>query len=93
MLKTLRVGAHDIVLIDAGDIFQHERTAARSLSLISEARVPLEDAEDTRIAAFRPQDGGIEHLAIVIGSPDPSNRADSNPLRVLHRRPAWIPAL
>ena len=63
---------HDTVLIDAGDVFQYERTAARSLSLISEARVPLEDAEDTRIAAFRPQDGGIEHLAIVIGSPDPS---------------------
>ena len=61
---------HDTVLIDAGDIFQYERTAARSLSLISEARVPLVDAEDTRIAAFRPQDGGIEHLAIIIGSPN-----------------------
>ncbi len=62
---------HDTVLIDTGDIFQYERTAARSLSLISEARVPLLGAEDTRIAAFRPQDGGIEHLAIIIGSPDP----------------------
>ena len=59
------------MLIDTGDIFQYERTAARSLSLISEARVPLLGAEDTRIAAFRPQDGGIEHLAIIIGSPDP----------------------
>ncbi len=63
---------HDIVLIDAGDIFQYERTAARSLSLVSEARVPLMDAENTRIAAFRPQDGGIEHLAIIIGPPDTS---------------------
>ena len=62
---------HDTVLIDAGDIFQYERTTARSLSLVSEARVPLADAEDTRIAAFRPQDGGIEHLAIIIGSPNP----------------------
>jgi GTP cyclohydrolase II len=34
--------------------------------------VPLADAEDTQIIAFRPSDGGIEHLAIVIGSPDPA---------------------
>ena len=63
---------HNVVLIDAGDIFQYERTAARSLRIVSEARVPLADAEDSRIVAFRPQDGGIEHLAIVIGSPDPA---------------------
>lgn len=63
---------HDIVLVDAGDIFQYERTAARSLRIVSEARVPLAGAEDTRVAAFRPQDGGIEHLAIIIGAPDPA---------------------
>ncbi len=62
---------HDILLVDAGDIFQYERTAARTLSAVSEARVPLADAENTRIIAFRPVDGGLEHLAIVIGEPDP----------------------
>src|SRR5260221_267062 len=60
-----------IVLLDAGDIAAYQVTAARSLRPVSEARVPLADAENTRIIAFRPSDGGIEHLAILIGDPDP----------------------
>ena len=62
---------HDLLLVDAGDVFQYEHTAARGLARVSEANVPLEDAENTRIIAFRPPDGGLEHLAIVIGTPDP----------------------
>jgi GTP cyclohydrolase II len=61
---------HDILMVDAGDVFQYESTAARTLRPVSEARVPLLDAEDTRIVAFRPIDGGLEHLAIIIGEPD-----------------------
>ncbi len=34
--------------------------------------MPLRDAETTRIIAFRPSDGGLEHLAILIGDPDPA---------------------
>jgi len=60
-----------IVLLDAGDIAAYQVTAARALRPVSEARVPLADAENTRIIAFRPSDGGIEHLAILIGDPDP----------------------
>ncbi len=63
---------HDLFWLDAGDVFQYETTAARTLARVSEARVPLPQAEDTRIIAFRPQDGGLEHLAIVIGRPDPA---------------------
>ncbi|HEY9078570.1 GTP cyclohydrolase II [Magnetovibrio sp.] len=65
----------NLALVDAGDIFQYERTAARTLTRVSEARVPLEDAEHTRIIAYRPQDGGLEHLAIVIGEPQPGEPA------------------
>lgn len=61
---------HDLLLVDAGDIFQYENTAANTLRAVSEARVPLPDAAQTRIIAFRPSDGGLEHLAIVIGEPD-----------------------
>ncbi len=61
---------NDLALVDAGDIFQYEHTAARTLRAVSEARVPLADARDTRIVAFRPIDGGLEHLAILIGEPD-----------------------
>ena len=34
--------------------------------------MPLQGAEDARVHAFRPRDGGPEHLAIVIGQPDTS---------------------
>lgn len=60
---------HDLLLVDAGDIFQYEQTAARTLSAVAEARVPLGGAEDTRIIAYRPVDGGLEHLAIIVGKP------------------------
>ena len=61
---------HDFLLVDAGDIFQYDGTAARTLRAVSSARVPLPGAQQTRIIAFRPLDGGLEHLAIVIGEPD-----------------------
>ncbi len=61
---------HDLLLVDAGDIFQYDGTAARTLRAVSEARVPLPNAPDTRIIAFRPLDGGFEHLAIIIGEPE-----------------------
>lgn len=63
---------HDFLNVDTGDVFQFERAAVRNLTRIAEARVPISDAHDTRIVAFRPDDGGREHLAIVIGAPDPT---------------------
>ncbi len=51
------------------------RAASTGLSRAAEARVPLANAEDARLIAFRPGDGGIEHLAILIGSPDPAKPA------------------
>ncbi len=60
----------DLLVVDAGDVFQYEHTQARTMKAVSEASVPLLDAHDTRIIAFRPYDGGLEHLAIVIGDPD-----------------------
>ncbi len=58
--------------LDAVDILAYHAVAARSLRRVAEARVPLTDAENTQIIAFRPSDGGIEHLAIIIGDPDPA---------------------
>ena len=60
---------HDLLLVDCGDIFQYDGTSARTLRAVGSARVPLVDRHDTRITAFRPLDGGLEHLAIVIGEP------------------------
>ncbi|KAA5605839.1 GTP cyclohydrolase II [Roseospira marina] len=63
--------AHDLVAIEAEAVLDHHEAWARALRPVGEARVPLDGAEETRVVAFRPVDGGIEHLAIVIGRPDP----------------------
>jgi GTP cyclohydrolase II len=61
-----------LMLLEAAQVLAYQAVAAHSLRPVSEARVPLADAENTRIIAFRPSDGGIEHLAILIGDPDPA---------------------
>src|SRR6266478_6294661 len=61
-----------VLSLDSVDILAYHAVAARSLRRVAEARVPLTDAENTQIIAFRPSDGGIEHLAIIIGDPDPA---------------------
>jgi len=62
---------HDLLVVEISDI-GHYRAAANTLS-VSEvsAKVPLRGAENTRMIAFRPADGGKAHFAIVIGDPDP----------------------
>ena len=44
--------------------------AVARVRISSRARLPLASAEDTQVVAFRPDDGGPEHLALVIGNPD-----------------------
>jgi GTP cyclohydrolase II len=59
-----------------GDVIAYRRAAASGLKRVGSARVPLAGAKggaiDTEIIAFRPLDGGKEHLAIVIGEIDPA---------------------
>lgn len=62
----------DILSVGAFDIDGYERDAARSLTRVAQARVPIQVAEASQIVAFRPADGGQEHLAIIIGTPDPA---------------------
>ncbi len=50
-------------------IDDYELADAASLVPIVTARVPLADAPDSKLVAFRPLDGGPEHLAIVVGAP------------------------
>jgi GTP cyclohydrolase II len=63
---------HDLMWVSAADVVDHRRHAVRTLARIADASVPLEDCEQTRIVAFRPSDGGPEHLAIVIGEVEPN---------------------
>jgi GTP cyclohydrolase II len=63
---------NDLVYVDAADVLDYEESAARNLQQVAQAHVPLEGAENTRILAWRPSDGGKEHLAIVVGEIDPT---------------------
>jgi len=56
------------VAVDA-EIVLGEPLESPRLVRVTEARVPLAGAENARIIAFRPEDGGLEHLAIVVGDP------------------------
>ncbi|HVM85262.1 MAG TPA: GTP cyclohydrolase II [Candidatus Binatia bacterium] len=54
----------------AGDVIAYRRSAAAGLKRVGSAHVPLVGEIETEIIAFRPSDGGKEHLAIVIGTLD-----------------------
>ena len=61
--------AHDIGVLavaDLADLFDHPA----ALHKIASGRVPLQNAPDTRVHVFRPEDGGEEHYAVEIGRPD-----------------------
>ena len=65
------IAAQGLSVVDAEDISQYTAVAARNHKIVASARVPLSAAEDTQIVAFRPSDGGIEQLALIIGEPSP----------------------
>lgn len=58
-----------ILGVPAADVLGHPDAVGAALVRVAEARVPLEDAPDARVVAFRAPDAGVEHLAIVIGEP------------------------
>ncbi|MBT4486684.1 MAG: GTP cyclohydrolase II [Rhodospirillaceae bacterium] len=56
--------------VTVAQIKDYETASAQTLRQVAEAPVPLTDAENCRMVAFRPADGGVEHLAIIVGDPD-----------------------
>ena len=73
-----------LLTVPAEDILSYPVSAASSLKRVAEARVPLEDAPEARIIAFRAADGGIEHLSILVGDPEASMAAGKAPLVRAH---------
>jgi GTP cyclohydrolase II len=51
------------------EVLTRENAAAAALDRVTTARLPLWGAENTRMMAFRPADGGLEHLALIVGDP------------------------
>ena len=63
------VAEHDLLVVSAADIAEYRFAGQGALTQVAEARLPLAGAENARVAAFRPSDGGKAHLAIIIGTP------------------------
>jgi GTP cyclohydrolase II len=83
--RTLRIiETRQLLSVDASAIQSHPDREAARLVRVAEARVPLEDAPDARIVAFRAPDAGIEHLAILVGQPEHAAAAGKAPLARLH---------
>lgn len=59
-----------LLMVELEHVLNYQEIAARTLQRVATARVPLDVNDDVEIVAFRPGDGGREHLAIVIGKPD-----------------------
>jgi GTP cyclohydrolase II len=77
-------GGLDLLRVPAAEVLSYPATAATTLVRVAEARVPLQDARDARIVAFRAADGGIEHLAILVGQPEEMAASGGAPLVRAH---------
>ncbi len=76
-----------LLAVPAADVLAHPDAASKGLVRVAEARVPLQDAPDARVVAFRAPDAGIEHLAILVGTPEdavPENGGLEAPLCRVH---------
>ena len=65
----LWIGNNDVLVAQVADITEFPEAEASLLTQVTSAHVPLDGAENTRIVAFRPADGGVEHLAMIVGDP------------------------
>ena len=62
-----------LLRLEAARLGEEARDVAPRLRIVADARLPMADAPDGRIVAFRPEDGGIEQLALLVGEPNPSD--------------------
>ena len=73
-----------LLSVPGADVLSHPDAVAAQLVRVAEAHVPLEDAPDARIVAFRAPDAGIEHLAILVGQPEHASEDGPPPLARVH---------
>ncbi|HRO35538.1 GTP cyclohydrolase II [Thauera sp.] len=74
------VASGNLLAVDAAEVMRLCESGPGRLARISEARVPLAEAENSRFVLFREADGVHEHVAIVIG--DPASWPDDVPVRL-----------
>lgn len=59
-----------VLSVSLDDIAGYKQVQLATLTQVSAAHVPLKLAEDTRVLAFRPRYGSVEHLAVCVGQPE-----------------------
>lgn len=64
-----RAQARGVLAVGAEAVLRFAGRNALALSIVAEAPVPLADAADARLVAFRAPEGGVEHMAVVVGDP------------------------
>ncbi len=62
--------ARGVISMAAADILAYPAGETTGLQRIAAAPVPLNGAPDSRVVAFRAEASAIEHLAILVGSPE-----------------------
>jgi GTP cyclohydrolase II len=58
------------ISISSPEILGFADQSATALHRVAEATLPLAEAADARLVAYRPDDGGPEHLALLVGRPE-----------------------
>ena len=76
--------AHGLLAVAAEDVLAYQAKATASLVRVAEAALPLAEAANARLIAFRPTDGGVEHVALLIGRPDDIAPGAPAPLVRIH---------
>ncbi|MGE0800219.1 MAG: GTP cyclohydrolase II [Lautropia sp.] len=61
----------ELLAVEVADLLSFPANRAATLLRVSEAAVPLADHEDCRFVLFRETAADFEHVAIVVGRPDP----------------------
>ncbi|MEP4378108.1 MAG: GTP cyclohydrolase II [Alphaproteobacteria bacterium] len=59
-----------LLTVELEHVRNYQEIEARTLQRVGAARMPLDVNDKVEVVAFRPSDGGREHLAIIVGAPD-----------------------
>lgn len=65
-----RLAAREMLpIVSVADVDRYD--VPLTFKVAARARLPLAGAEETRVLAFRPTNGAREHLALIVGEPEP----------------------
>jgi GTP cyclohydrolase II len=62
----------NVQVVGVDEVERHAQPRPDDLLRISEARVPLREGEDSRLVLFRDRRDASEHVAVIVGQPDPA---------------------